>query len=83
LTLRSLKTGDKRKRSRGCWHTPRQRRGWTGPRPLCQARAAEIAVVKLENIGKRYQGGPPILSDISLKLEAGGFYFLTGASGAG
>jgi cell division transport system ATP-binding protein len=40
-------------------------------------------VVTLEQVGKRYGDGAPILSDISLRLEPGGFYFLTGASGAG
>src|SRR5713226_7187330 len=45
--------------------------------------AAEIAVVKLEQIGKRYAGGAPVISDVSLTLEAGGFYLLTGASGSG
>jgi cell division transport system ATP-binding protein len=40
-------------------------------------------VVRLENIGKRYDGGAETLQDISLRLEPGGFYFLTGASGAG
>jgi cell division transport system ATP-binding protein len=42
-----------------------------------------MAVVKLEQIEKRYDGGAPIISDISLRLEAGGFYVLTGASGSG
>ena len=40
-------------------------------------------MVSLEHIGKRYDTGAPILSDVSLNLEPGGFYFLTGASGAG
>jgi cell division transport system ATP-binding protein len=40
-------------------------------------------VIALEHVGKRYGAGAPILSDISLRLEPGGFYFLTGASGAG
>ena len=40
-------------------------------------------MVKLEHIAKRYDTGGQILSDVSLTLEAGGFYFLTGASGAG
>lgn len=40
-------------------------------------------MVTLEHIGKRYGAGAPILSDISLRLEPGGFYFLTGAGGAG
>jgi cell division transport system ATP-binding protein len=42
-----------------------------------------MAVVKLEHVGKRYNTGGQILSDVSLTLEAGAFYFLTGASGAG
>jgi cell division transport system ATP-binding protein len=45
--------------------------------------AAEKAVVRLENVGKRYGSDPPILHGVSLALEPGGFYFLTGASGAG
>ena len=40
-------------------------------------------MVTLEHVGKRYGAGAPILSDVSLRLEPGGFYFLTGASGAG
>ena len=42
-----------------------------------------MAVVKLEHVGKRYDGGAPVISDVSLTLEAGGFYLLTGASGSG
>jgi len=42
-----------------------------------------MAVVSLEHIAKRSDTGAQILSDISLDLEPGGFYFLTGASGAG
>src|SRR6266851_2314723 len=45
--------------------------------------AAEMAVVKLEHVGKRYDDGAQIISDVSLTLEAGGFYLLTGASGSG
>jgi len=44
---------------------------------------SEIAVVRLEHIGKRYGSDPEILHDVSLELDAGGFYFLTGVSGAG
>jgi cell division transport system ATP-binding protein len=40
-------------------------------------------VVRLENVGKRYGTDAEILRDVSLRLDAGGFYFLTGASGAG
>jgi cell division transport system ATP-binding protein len=40
-------------------------------------------LVRLENIGKRYDGRAELLHDISLALEPGDFRFLTGASGAG
>ncbi len=40
-------------------------------------------VVRFENVGLRYGGGPEILSDISFDLEPGSFHFLTGPSGAG
>jgi cell division transport system ATP-binding protein len=40
-------------------------------------------VVRLENIGKSYGTDAEILRDVSMELDAGGFYFLTGVSGAG
>ena len=40
-------------------------------------------MVRLENIGKRYGADAEILRDVSMKLDTGGFYFLTGVSGAG
>ena len=40
-------------------------------------------MVKLEGVEKRGDGGAQIISDVSLTLEAGGFYFLTGVSGSG
>jgi cell division transport system ATP-binding protein len=40
-------------------------------------------VVRLENIGKRYGTDAEIVHDVSMRLDTGGFYFLTGASGAG
>jgi cell division transport system ATP-binding protein len=40
-------------------------------------------VVRLENIGKSYGTDAEILRDVSMTLDAGGFYFLTGVSGAG
>jgi cell division transport system ATP-binding protein len=40
-------------------------------------------VVRLENVGKRYGTDAEILRDVTVTLEAGGFYFLTGVSGAG
>lgn len=39
-------------------------------------------MIELENVGYSYGGGE-LLSDISLKLQAGSFHFLTGPSGAG
>jgi cell division transport system ATP-binding protein len=44
---------------------------------------AESGVVRLENVGKRYGTDAEILRDVTVTLEAGGFYFLTGVSGAG
>lgn len=40
-------------------------------------------IIQFESIGLRYGGGAETLSDINLSLVEGGFYFLTGASGAG
>jgi len=40
-------------------------------------------IVQFENVGLRYGAGAETLSDLNLALEAGGFYFLTGPSGAG
>ena len=44
--------------------------------------SADTAVARLDRIGRRY-GGAPVLSDISLALDPGGFCLLTGARGAG
>ena len=41
------------------------------------------AIVQFENVGLRYGLDSETLSDVSFSLAAGGFYFLTGASGAG
>jgi cell division transport system ATP-binding protein len=40
-------------------------------------------LIRFENVGMRYGNGPEVLRDISLKIDAGAFYFLTGQSGAG
>ena len=40
-------------------------------------------IVQFENVGLRYGTGAETLSDLSFSLRAGGFYFLTGPSGAG
>lgn len=41
------------------------------------------AIIEFENIGLRYGADAEILSDVSFALATGGFYFLTGPSGAG
>jgi cell division transport system ATP-binding protein len=40
-------------------------------------------IVQFENVGLRYGTGAETLSDMSFSLAKGGFYFLTGPSGAG
>lgn len=40
-------------------------------------------IIQFENVGLRYGNAPETLSDISFSLTRGGFYFLTGPSGAG
>jgi len=40
-------------------------------------------IVQFENVGLRYGTGAETLSDLSFSLKQGGFYFLTGPSGAG
>src|SRR5688572_31715944 len=41
------------------------------------------SIVQFENVGLRYGTGAETLSDLSFSLREGGFYFLTGPSGAG
>jgi cell division transport system ATP-binding protein len=41
------------------------------------------SIVQFENVGLRYGTGAETLSDLSFTLREGGFYFLTGPSGAG
>lgn len=40
-------------------------------------------MIEFQHVGLRYGIGPEILSDVTFKLEPGGFHFLSGASGAG
>lgn len=40
-------------------------------------------MVRFENVGMRYGGGPEVLRDVSFELTGGSFTFLTGLSGAG
>lgn len=41
------------------------------------------SIVQFDNVGLRYGTGTETLSDVSFTLSQGGFYFLTGPSGAG
>lgn len=40
-------------------------------------------MIRLNNVGLRYERGREILSDVNFHLRAGSFHFLTGPSGAG
>jgi len=40
-------------------------------------------MIELSHVGLRYDGGPEVLSDISLKIEPASFHYLTGSSGSG
>ena len=56
------------------------RRLWWG---RLQLRRELASVILFENTGVRYDGGPPILRNISFMLTPGSFHFLVGPSGAG
>jgi cell division transport system ATP-binding protein len=45
--------------------------------------SAAETIVQFDNVGLRYGTGAETLSDLSFSLRPGGFYFLTGPSGAG
>jgi cell division transport system ATP-binding protein len=40
-------------------------------------------IISFANVGARYDNNPDILTDVSFNINAGSFYFLSGASGAG
>ncbi len=40
-------------------------------------------MIRFENVGLRYGGGPEVLKDVSFRIEPKSFQFLTGPSGAG
>lgn len=42
-----------------------------------------MSLIEAKQIGLRYDGGPEVISDVSLSLEDGDFYYLTGPSGSG
>ena len=45
--------------------------------------ASGSEIVRFQNVGMRYGLGSEVLHDLSFRLDAGSFHFLTGASGAG
>src|SRR3954468_13641069 len=50
----------------------------------CGGRGSELAdIVKFDSVGLRYGTGAEVLRDLDFRLGQGGFYFLTGPSGAG
>ena len=58
--------------------------------PLCETGAKQrkrggalSAIVEFDSVGLRYGTGAEILRDLNFRLSRGGFYFLTGPSGAG
>jgi cell division transport system ATP-binding protein len=56
---------------------------WQGLIGSGEAVLSAGSIVKFENVGLRYGTGAETLSDLSFSLRDGGFYFLTGPSGAG
>lgn len=54
-----------------------------GGRRACNGALEMAAIVQFDNVGLRYGAGSETLSDVSFSLTPGGFYFLTGPSGAG
>ena len=58
--------------------------------PLCETGVgaterggALSAIVEFDSVGLRYGTGAEVLRDLNFRLSKGGFYFLTGPSGAG
>ena len=61
------------------------RPAWQGGAP-CARREGVTGVqhiVEFERVGLRYGTGGEVLRDLDFRLNSGGFYFLTGPSGAG
>jgi cell division transport system ATP-binding protein len=54
-----------------------------GQRVRAEAGLTAKSIVQFENVGLRYGTGGETLSDLHFSLRQGGFYFLTGPSGAG
>ena len=62
---------------RGAW----QQRA--GPDESGERGTALTAIVEFDSVGLRYGTGGEVLRDLDFRLAKGGFYFLTGPSGAG
>src|SRR5215207_9172263 len=62
---------------------------WQGGLPCARSREPEggdralSAMVEFDSVGLRYGTGAEVLRDLDFRLGSGGFYFLTGPSGAG
>ena len=58
---------------------------WQGapPCPSCWEGCKLPAIAEFEGVGLRYGTDAEVLRDLDFRLVNGGFYFLTGASGAG
>ena len=61
---------------------------WQGARrgrlPCRQGEGSQLAeIAEFDSVGLRYGTGGEVLRDLDFRLAAGGFYFLTGPSGAG
>ena len=78
----------------GVGKAPRLARQALATRPrLCESRAqgragcaggqALATIVEFDSVGLRYGTGAEVLRDLDFQLAEGGFYFLTGPSGAG
>jgi len=67
----------------GCSSSDDTAAGFTRRARLCEWRLGMASIVHFDNVGLRYGTGAETLSDVSFTLSGGGFYFLTGPSGAG
>src|SRR5205823_7589296 len=61
------------------------RGAWQGIEPWLQGgRGSKLAdIAEFDSVGLRYGTGAEVLRDLDFRLGQGGFYFLTGPSGAG
>src|SRR5438445_11844500 len=62
------------------------REGWQGGVPCGSGGGRDgklSAIAEFDSVGLRYGTGAEVLRDLDFRLDSGGFYFLTGPSGAG